>query len=222
VICPACYEAQSRVGKTVDLRDTILRTHTCPDCGATWATEETLRKGSLTTAPVHRRTLGAPNSQGRPPPTTEQPPVAARGRGGVGGGLSSGSVLDLDLADPSRQTDQDHSRAREEDPALWRGVQWYRRFASAWAEKYRVLTMAGSRSSDEATRDLDERLADVPRDARLALQKRAAGMISAFLGDDAAELEKARHPWAWFVTRFDSLQAEAPPRAMLATRPLPA
>jgi hypothetical protein len=76
VDCPACG-AESSVQKSMSIGAVVVRRRKCA-CGARWATEETLKRGSLVATGGHTG----------PPLARKQPPVTTAGHGGVGGGLS--------------------------------------------------------------------------------------------------------------------------------------
>lgn len=108
-------------------------------------------------------------------------------------------------------------RARSDDRAgFWTADAWRRRFEVPWLDKYGGTAMGGGIPAAKATGDLADQLAAMPTADRLAAQARAAEMFSEYLADETPATVKARHPWAWFVTRFDGLRvpvAKARPRA---------
>lgn len=73
----------------------------------------------------------------------------------------------------------------------------------------------GGEASARATANLGDMLGALAPAAALAAQGRAGLMFAEYLSDPSPAVVKARHPWAWFVTRFQGLlvlqkQAAAP------------
>jgi hypothetical protein len=78
--------------------------------------------------------------------------------------------------------------------------------------------MAGS----SAAQDLGDLLDTLSKADRLAAQARSDDMFAEFLRDDGREVIKARHPFSWFVARFNGLRVPEPPTSPgLAPRLLP-
>jgi hypothetical protein len=122
------------------------------------------------------------------------------------------SSQDPDLAGLISSPSLPPDRARSEDRAeIWSASEWKQRFEVEWLEKYGGLAMGGGMSAAKATGDLADQLAALPAPDRLAAQARSVLMIAEFLGDARLEITRARHPWAWFVARFDSLRVPAVP-----------
>lgn len=106
--CPACASGFVSVLKSMDSGSFIQRRRSC-SCGARWTTEERMLKG----------TLVATGGQQAPPMASNQPPLAANGLGGVGGGLPSirsesgpDPIRSISVSDPSLDHSQGVDRAR--------------------------------------------------------------------------------------------------------------
>jgi hypothetical protein len=96
------------------------------------------------------------------------------------------------------------------EPALWPAGTWYRKFGKHWTERYH-LTHGGGKRTATACGDLDATLAGLPETERLDAQAKASAMFVAYLADPSADA--AKHPFAWFVDRFDGLRADPQKRA---------
>jgi uncharacterized protein YdaU (DUF1376 family) len=90
------------------------------------------------------------------------------------------------------------------------------RFKLAWARKYNGLTYGGGMPAARALGALDDALAGLPTGERKSALAAADAIVAAFLADTDPKVVKERHPFAWFVTRFDALRVE-----VLATAPPP-
>jgi hypothetical protein len=110
----------------------------------------------------------------------------------------------------------DRADARSENRAgIWAAADWKRQFEAPWLARYGGLAMGGGVSAAKATGDLADQLAALPEADRVAAQARAPQMFAEFLADESPQLVSARHPWSWFVTRFDGLRV---PKAKAAQR----
>jgi hypothetical protein len=92
---------------------------------------------------------------------------------------------------------------------FWTGWQWRERFGRAWAERYQQLAYGGGDADAKASGDLRDQLSALPDLERKAAQDRAPAMFAEFLADESPGMIKARHPFSWFVTRFNGLRVPA-------------
>jgi hypothetical protein len=90
--------------------------------------------------------------------------------------------------------------------ARWKAVDWFTKFKAAWIQVYPSFSYWPTPADSRATRDLDEALADVSPTDVLAAQERAPEMFREFLAEDTRDVVRARHPWSWFVQRFNGLR----------------
>jgi hypothetical protein len=94
------------------------------------------------------------------------------------------------------------------EPEVWSAHVWHRNFGMAWSESYNTMALpGGGAASVKATEDLAGMLAGFNRSSAMAAQARAASMFAEYLGDQSPIVVKNRHPWPWFVTRFQGLLA---------------
>ncbi|HVX95507.1 MAG TPA: hypothetical protein VHK47_11400 [Polyangia bacterium] len=115
-----------------------------------------------------------------------------------------------------RMSESEGSVPPSTDPAgIWTAADWKRQFEAPWLARYGGLAMGGGVSAAKATGDLADQLASLPDADRLAAQERAPQMFAEFLNDESPQIASARHPWSWFVTRFDGLRV---PKAKPAPR----
>lgn len=93
------------------------------------------------------------------------------------------------------------------DPAraLLTAEDWFELYARAWGLQY-GLTVTASERDDRATGALARRLAALPEAERLAAQAISAGMLASYLANESPGLVTSRHPWHYFVDRFDGLR----------------
>lgn len=101
---------------------------------------------------------------------------------------------------------QDQTRAESGNAKSWTAAQWQTKFGERWCAKYGGLAMGGGLGAARATGELSEQLAALPLADRLAAQGRSSAMFTDYLGSEKPDVVEARHPWAWFVTRFDGLR----------------
>lgn len=121
-------------------------------------------------------------------------------------------ATDLDL---DREGDQEGKGNRKGGVAIWLAKDWFAAFKLAWATSYAALSYWAIPADGKATGDLEEILSRLAPTDALAAQERAPAMFSEFLAQDSRQIREARHPWAWFVQRFNGLrlpQREATPR----------
>ena len=140
---------------------------------------------------------------------------------------------DLDTSTPayaseSEISDPDQTRSTTGAKSAWTPHEWWTKFGAAWREHYN--TMAGPGGGDGAARAtgaLGEELGRMNAGARAVAERRAPGMFREFLADASPGMVKARHPWAWFVTRFGGLlvptkePAQARPQSISLVNELP-
>jgi hypothetical protein len=93
---------------------------------------------------------------------------------------------------------------RRNESSLWPAGTWLARFGVAWTARYH-LTHGGGLSTSKACGAFSDVLASLPASERLDAQARAGALLQAFFDDPSAD--KAKHPFAWFVERFDTLRA---------------
>lgn len=91
-------------------------------------------------------------------------------------------------------------------PEMWSADRWRQKYALLWRDKYHG-TMGGGTPAAVATAELGDRLGAIPVAERLAAQDRAAEMFGEYLANESPRVVEERHPWAWFVMKFDSLRA---------------
>lgn len=106
----------------------------------------------------------------------------------------------------SRSKPPERAPERSESRANWAASDWHKRFGKAWVEKYGGLAMGGGTAAAKATGELHDMLAELPTSDRAAAETRADVMIADYLGSEKPDLVDARHPWSWFVVRWDSLR----------------
>lgn len=99
------------------------------------------------------------------------------------------------------------------DPRLWPAHRWRDAYGRAWREKYGV-TLGGGESAARATGALADVLAGMPAAERMAAQAKATAMFAELLGDERPDPVARRHPWTFFVARFDEMRTarQAPRR----------
>jgi hypothetical protein len=89
-------------------------------------------------------------------------------------------------------------------PKLWGAGDWLHKFSMAWTGKY-ALTYGGGAPTSKACGVFADVLETLPEAERIEAQGKAAEMFGKYLGDPSADT--ARHPFNWFVDRFDSLRS---------------
>lgn len=87
---------------------------------------------------------------------------------------------------------------------IWTAGVWLAKFGEVWRDRYH-LTYGGGTGTARACGAFSDVLASLPVAERIDAQARAPAMLEAFFGDPSAD--KAKHPFAWFVERFDTLRA---------------
>jgi uncharacterized protein YdaU (DUF1376 family) len=105
------------------------------------------------------------------------------------------------------------------DPKIWRAGDWLRKFSKVWADKYE-LTYGGGTSTAKACGSFGDQLDQLPEAERVDAQGKADEMFRNFFADPSADAQ--RHPFAWFVTRFDSLRSKPqarPPNGVRGSPP---
>lgn len=95
-------------------------------------------------------------------------------------------------------------------PKLWTAGDWLAEFGRAWTWKYH-LTHGGGQATSKACAAFGDVLAALPEPERLDAQARAEALFTAYFGDPSGNA--ARHPFYWFVDRFDGLRVKLPPPA---------
>lgn len=125
MICPECGTQKTSVIKTMVVPGQCSRMRECT-CGVRFFTVE---KVTCRVAPA---TAGQPpRNHGQPPVTTGNPPATG---GGVGGGLSSGSVsvssLDPDSSPISKSVEVLSKTARARGPGIEYPAEWERFWAT--------------------------------------------------------------------------------------------
>ena len=195
--CRSCG-GETGVDRTMKTPRQDVRRRRCFVCGDTWETTEREVTGS------RKRALGSQGSApvdisssliaGQTKPNGHQSPDAP-----ASDGVSKSS---LPLSDP----DQTGARSMENDEGKpWTGWQWRVKFASAWCARYGRLAYGGGDADAKATGDMSDQLAAMPEAERVAAQGRAGEMFAEYLSDESPGTSKARHPWSWFVQRFQGL-----------------
>lgn len=113
------------------------------------------------------------------------------------------------------------SQPEEAPPAIpggaWTGWDWFRRFGSAWSQKYKTLTYGQGDGDSKAIGNLGDILAAMPMDERVAAQLLATEMIAEYLADESPGRVNARHPWKWFVEGFNGFRV---PKVKVEPRPI--
>lgn len=117
-----------------------------------------------------------------------------------------------DLPSPAFQASE--SDARSEGSAnVWTVFDWRRKYGMVWSKKYGGTAIGGDGKADMRLREILESL---PGADLLATQERAQEMFREFLAE-GGEAIQARHRWAWFVGRFESLRVKR--LALVPSRP---
>jgi len=104
-------------------------------------------------------------------------------------------------ADGEADQDPDPSRARA-IAGVWPAATWYSRYAAAWCREYRTVSYGMGKQDAIATGELSQLLGTLTITDLLSAQSRATAMIADFLSEQGKASE-ARHPWLWFVRRFN-------------------
>lgn len=134
-------------------------------------------------------------------------------------------IVPVGLA-PDRDRDRDRDPDREgtttgkgqgatppSDPAgVWTAHDWRSAYGRTWVvtKNNGVGTLGGGEEAARATGDLTDQLAALPVSERLAAQAKSGEMFAEYMADGSPGLAKARWPWKWFVSRFDSLRFPKP------------
>lgn len=93
---------------------------------------------------------------------------------------------------------------------LWTAGEWLSQFSRAWTGKYH-LTYGGGTTTAKACGAFSDVLAALPEAERFDAQARAPSLIAAYFADPTGNA--ARHPFHWFVDRFDGLRVKQRPSA---------
>lgn len=88
----------------------------------------------------------------------------------------------------------------------WGAEEWFEAFRMAWLTYCEAGSYGGQPGDYRATGDLRDVLRNLALPDALAAQARASTMFAEYFGDHSAEVAAARHPWSWFVTRFNGLR----------------
>lgn len=107
-------------------------------------------------------------------------------------------------------------RESDREGVYWTAGNWLDRFRIAWSVKYSAFYGKGT-ADGKATGDLADVLAALSSAEIAQAQSRSAAMFDEYFADESHATTKARHPFAWFVTRWNGLrvpaQAQSPARA---------
>jgi hypothetical protein len=98
--------------------------------------------------------------------------------------------------------------------ARWTAYQWLTQFKIAWEARHPGNFYGTGTSDPKACGDLTDVIAALPEPEAFAAQDRAPAMFAEFLGEESPAVIKARHPFAFFVQRWNSLRIPADPRAI--------
>jgi len=124
------------------------------------------------------------------------------------------------LSLPSRRSAPDQTRSNPEATSPLSASDWHRNFERAWSAAYNTMALpGGGEAAAKAVADLSDQLGKLKSSARSAAERRAPEMFREYLADASPAMVKARHPWAWFVTRFGGLLVPAKPLHAAAPRP---
>lgn len=97
-----------------------------------------------------------------------------------------------------------------DDAKHWTGGDWHKRFNRAWSEAYNTAALPwGGMATSKAIGELDDMLGEMDPGARAAAEARAPAMITEYLRDRSPAIVRSRHPFSWFVTRFQGLLVPA-------------
>jgi hypothetical protein len=121
---------------------------------------------------------------------------------------------DQDKASQDKASQDKIDRAPTDSPRIpaasasrrWGARDWFERFKKAWAASRRTLSYGGPPADFKAVRDLQEMLDALTTTDALAAQERSEAMFEEYLADRGEKLVAARHPWSWFVSRFNGLR----------------
>ncbi len=120
-------------------------------------------------------------------------------------------------SDTESEPKADQTQTPEPAPAgkVWSAEDWRKRFADAWGARYGGFYGRGG-ADGKAVTTLSDVLEALPVKERQAAQLRAGLMFTEFLalGDQVA---RDRHPFVFFVARFNGLRVEKKPDAAVAT-----
>lgn len=107
-------------------------------------------------------------------------------------------------------------RESDREGVYWTAGNWLDRFRIAWSVKYGAFYGKGT-ADGKATGDLADALAALSSAEVAQAQSRSAAMFAEYLASETPDLTNARHPFSWFVVRWNGLrvpaQAQSPARA---------
>ena len=95
---------------------------------------------------------------------------------------------------------------------VWAAADWLDAFGKAWSAKLAAgARHYGNTTDAKACSDLAALLEELPQTDLLAAQERAGAMFAEFFAERTRDLVKARHCFAFFVTRWGQLRVPAVP-----------
>lgn len=94
------------------------------------------------------------------------------------------------------------------DQRRWSAEEWFSGFKIAWLTYAGTDSYGGQPGDWRFVGELREILADLSLKDALAAQARSGAIFAEYLTDQSEKLVSARHPWPWFVTRFNGLRLE--------------
>lgn len=207
--CLSCGTPDTRVKDAMDDGGEVKRKRVCA-CGAYFFSTEVADKKSLrvpgggkASTPVSTGSNGHPPAPEKPPNESTATPlstsVSIRGVGGApssdlsGSGSHSGSSL---------QSDPGVDRASDR----WTAGTWLEKYKLAWSAKYSGSFYGQGTSDGKAMGDLSDAIAALsPAEAKQA-EQRAPAMFAEYLADESPGLARNRHPFSFFVTRWNGLR----------------
>ena len=127
------------------------------------------------------------------------------------------SKQDQDLSLSSLSSGSDPAGARSNAGAVnlapiapeqrrWAAEEWFEAYRVSWLTYYDSDSY-GSQSVDRrGTEGMREVLRGLSLQDALSAQARSAAILAEYFTDRSEDLVRARHPWPWFVTRFNGLR----------------
>lgn len=155
---------------------------------------------------------GEGTAVGRPQDDPDQDktrPVQARSGSGSGSDLS-GPICSDQAQTPAPARSNRGAVSIDVTPVQpelrrWGAEEWFEAFRVSWLT-YQQGSYGGRPNDFAAVGDLRDVLARLPSPEALAAQRRAPQMFAEFFADRSPKVAEARHPWSWFVQRFDGLR----------------
>lgn len=91
------------------------------------------------------------------------------------------------------------------DRRRWTAEEWFEAYKVAWVT-YRGGSYASQANDWRAIDDLRTAIRSLSVDEAVAAQARAPSMLAEYFANRDEKIADARHPWSWFVLRFNGLR----------------